>query len=739
MIENVYYINLKERTERKYLVERELNDMGWKYQRFDAIKDENHGRVGCTMSHLKLLTMAKEKNLEYIVIVEDDIQFMRKQWYNDRIKDIMDQDFDVFLLAGNIRPPVRLTEYKDTFKINNSFTTTGYIVKNHYYDSLIQNVKEGLQLLQKDPDGQYNSNAIDCHWMRLQAVDKWYMILPRTITQRPVYSDIEKRFTNYNHLMLDKIERIPNRPNRESVSILICSYNTNIEYVEECLESISNQIGNINIELVWINDGSDELNTKKLKSLLNEFDSKNELVKVVYIENDGNRGIGYSLNKGVQLCSNEIIMRMDSDDIMIEDRIVKQIDFMENNPECVLCGAQMVTFKIINGIQRNISVSSKPNLELETYMKNTNETWLMNHPTFCFRRSKILKIGNYNPSIHSLYEDYELILRVLKEYGKIYNMKDILLRYRIHEKQVTTSNVHISKKIYKEKAKLVKDILFKNKNPDNIIKKSINLTLSTCFYILNSKFTIGTYKKWAKNLIDNVNNFYLVIYTDEKSKYFFDDMNINDNDNIILIIKEIETFNTYEYKDKWIKNHEKRNKIIDVKIEWKLNMLWNEKINFVNETIKNEYFKTKFYGWCDIGYFRCKQGNPPLDNLPHDKISNWPNPTIIENLEDKIYYTQVCDDNYINQIELYKKEKNEIPAKQCSIAGGFFICNIDKLKWWHYIYYNRVEQYLNTDKLIKDDQIIIVDLYLENKDKFKLITQKNKKYDPWFAFDTYLL
>lgn len=733
MLKNVYYINLEERRERKEQVESELNDMGWKYQRFDAIKDENHGRVGCTMSHLKLLTMAKEQNLEYIVIVEDDIQFMRKQWYNDKIKYIMNQDFDVFLLAGNIRPPVRLTHYKDTFKISNSFTTTGYIVKNHYYDSIIQNVKEGLQLLLQDPGGQYNSNAIDCHWMRLQEVDKWYMILPRTITQRPVYSDIEKRFTNYNHLMLDKIERIPQDPmsNRESVSILVCSYNTNIEYVEECLESISNQIGNINIELIWINDGSDELNTKKLKALLNEFDSKNELVKVVYIENDGNRGIGYSLNKGVQLCSNEIIMRMDSDDIMIEDRIVKQIDFMKNNPECVLCGAQMVTFKIIDGIQRNISVSSKPDLELETYMKNTNETWLMNHPTFCFRRSKILKIGNYNSSIHSLYEDYELILRVLKEYGKIYNMEDILLRYRIHEKQVTLSNVHISKKTDKEKAKLVKDILFKNKNPDNIIKKSINLTLSTCYYIFNCKFNIETYKKWAKNLIDNVNNFNLVIYTDEKSKYFFDDMNINDN--IKLVIKEIETFNTYEYKDKWIKNHE-QNTLLNDKIDWKVNMLWNEKINFVNETIKNEYFKTSFYGWCDIGYFRCNN-----NNLPLDKISNWPNPTRIENLQDKIYYTQVCNDNYINQIELYQKQKDEIPQEQCSIAGGFFICNKDDLTWWHHTYYNLVEQYLNSDKLIKDDQIIIIDLFLKYKDKFKLITQGNTKYDPWFAFDTYLL
>ena len=263
------------------------------------------------------------------------------------------------------------------------------------------------------------------------------------------------------------------------------------------------------------------------------------------------------------------------------------------------------------------------------------------------------------------------------------------------------------------------------------IPKNINLTLTTCFYVFNCKFNIEVYKIWAKNLIDNVNNFNLVIYTDNKSKYFFDNININNN--IKLIIKDIESFKTYKYKDNWIKNHE-QNTLLNSKIDWKVNMLWNEKINFVNETINNKYFETYYYGWCDIGYFRCG-----YHNLPYDKISNWPDNTIIYNLRDKIYYAQVCSEKYLNDIELYKKENNEIPAEQCSIAGGFFILNKDNLKWWHELYYEKVEQYLNTDKLIKDDQIIILDLYLENKDKFKLITQKNINYDPWFAFDTYLL
>lgn len=511
------------------------------------------------------------------------------------------------------------------------------------------------------------------------------------------------------------------KPDNE-ISIVIPSYNTNIRYVKECLMSIKKQVGHIGIEIVWIDDGSDELNTKLLKKALEEFEKTTRFIKIVYSKNEENKGLGYSLNRGIELCNNEIIFRMDSDDIMIPTRIQKQLEFMNNNPECVLCGTQIKMFKQVDNKFVDCGETNHLNLDLETFMKNSNNHWLMNHPTFCFRKKQIIEVGNYNDSIHSMCEDFELILRVLKNYGKIYNMEDILLYYRLHKDQLTYNGGKEGSSYWQEKRNnLIKNIL-------NTEYK--NLTLSTCFYIFNCKFNIETYKKWSRNLINNVKNFNLVIYTDEKSKYFFDDMNVNSN--IKLVIKEIETFNTYIYKDKWIKNHS-QNTLLNDKIDWKVNMLWNEKINFVNETIKNDYFETEYYGWCDIGYFRCNH-----NNLPIDEISNWPNKNIIENLENKIYYTQVCHNKYLNDIELYKKNNNKIPQEQCSIAGGFFISNKDNLKWWHNIYYNRVEQYLNTDKLIKDDQIIIIDLYLENKDKFKLITQKNKNYDPWFAFDTYL-
>ena len=45
--------------------------------------------------------------------------------------------------------------------------------------------------------------AIDVHWMQLQRKDNWYILYPRTISQLPDYSDIEKKTVNYNHVMLD--------------------------------------------------------------------------------------------------------------------------------------------------------------------------------------------------------------------------------------------------------------------------------------------------------------------------------------------------------------------------------------------------------------------------------------------------------------------------------------------------------------------------------------------------------
>ena len=224
-----------------------------------------------------------------------------------------------------------------------------------------------------------------------------------------------------------------------NVSVLVSSYNTKAEYITQCLESVRQQTGHFSMELVWINDGSDETHTNIVKDALKRFEESTRFTTVVYVENDGNKGIGYSLNRGIELCSHEIIIKMDSDDIMVPNRIGKQLDFMKTNPNAKICGAQILMFRELN---KGINKTAHSTIHWEDY-KNRPIAWFMNHPTACYRKSAVLKVGNYKDNLRQedgdddLSHDFELELRMLKEFGTIHNLPDVLLHYRLHENQVT--------------------------------------------------------------------------------------------------------------------------------------------------------------------------------------------------------------------------------------------------------------------------------------------------------------
>ena len=69
MLNNIFYINLSYRIDRRVRVEQELQKMGWTdYERFNAIKLKDP-RIGCSMSHLKIIQTAKERDLDYVVVL----------------------------------------------------------------------------------------------------------------------------------------------------------------------------------------------------------------------------------------------------------------------------------------------------------------------------------------------------------------------------------------------------------------------------------------------------------------------------------------------------------------------------------------------------------------------------------------------------------------------------------------------------------------------------------------------
>lgn len=208
-IKHAFYINLDTRPDRKQHVERQMTIIGINAERFKAIKLTN-GALGCSMSHLKILETAKSNDWDHVLIVEDDIKFLNPEVFIKQFNKFLEihKEFDVALLAGNNMPP--FSNIDDTcVKVSRCQTTTGYLVKNHYFDTLIHNYRKGIEKLIKQPK-EHILYALDKYWFHIQEKHNWYLITPLTVIQRADYSDIEKRPTDYCKLMidLDKVEFI---------------------------------------------------------------------------------------------------------------------------------------------------------------------------------------------------------------------------------------------------------------------------------------------------------------------------------------------------------------------------------------------------------------------------------------------------------------------------------------------------------------------------------------------------
>jgi glycosyl transferase family 25 len=209
LLHHIFYINLESRPDRNEQTIQELRHLcpSQKIERFPAIiPPSNHGALGCTLSHIRCLEMAKERAYPYVFICEDDIQFLQPQLLQENLQKFWDtpppDGWDVLILGGNNFQPYEVfSDY--AIHIHFCATTTGYIIAQSYYDILLDNFKQSAQMLEKHPEKHY-LYAIDVFWRKLQKPkeSRWYMLIPPTVTQRFNYSDIENRKVDYGHWML---------------------------------------------------------------------------------------------------------------------------------------------------------------------------------------------------------------------------------------------------------------------------------------------------------------------------------------------------------------------------------------------------------------------------------------------------------------------------------------------------------------------------------------------------------
>ena len=209
-IDKVVYINLKERTDRKISIEKELNSVFSKDKiiRFEAIKHV-HGAVGCTISHLSVVGLAIKNNWRNVLIVEDDMKWNNLPTSSNILNNLMKKQFDVIGLGGTF------VEYDEsTYRAKKFSTSTAYIVNNHYFKTLRNNIAEGLNQLVRKPD-MHSTFALDMYWKKLQERDNWYIIHPPMSIQAAGYSDIQKRDVNYDEYFGLQISSQPkSKPNK---------------------------------------------------------------------------------------------------------------------------------------------------------------------------------------------------------------------------------------------------------------------------------------------------------------------------------------------------------------------------------------------------------------------------------------------------------------------------------------------------------------------------------------------
>ena len=212
------------------------------------------------------------------------------------------------------------------------------------------------------------------------------------------------------------------------------------KYLSEAIESVLNQ-SFTDFEFIIIDDGS----TDSSKNIINSYNDKR--IKYYYKKNSG---LSASLNFGLKLAKGKYIARLDADDICYNNRLMEQYTFMELNPDYVLCGSACDVVDVNNEfIYRNDDIPCDNNKIFER-MKQSN---CFIHSSTFYIRSTVVEIGAYYEPIIHYFEDYMLFYKLIK-YGKAYNFKTPLIRYRLVPGSISSN---INSKYYN---KLKKQIVF---------------------------------------------------------------------------------------------------------------------------------------------------------------------------------------------------------------------------------------------------------------------------------------
>ena len=211
------------------------------------------------------------------------------------------------------------------------------------------------------------------------------------------------------------------------VSIVMPVYNAG-KFLRTSLESILNQTYT-NWELVAVDDGSQDNSL----AILKEYANQDKRIRIY--KQPRNLGVSKTANSALKQVHGTLIARMDADDVMKPERIAKQVLFLQKNPDVVTVGGQC---QLIDENGKVIGNKSFP-LDNQAIYKMMYQAMPVQQPTLMINKKLLPDNFIWYEKEFTTAEEVDLLFRLF-QYGKIANLPDVILEYRIHQNNVSLIN-----------------------------------------------------------------------------------------------------------------------------------------------------------------------------------------------------------------------------------------------------------------------------------------------------------
>ena len=268
-------------------------------------------------------------------------------------------------------------------------------------------------------------------------------------------------------------------------SVLMSVYkNEKVAYFNQAMDSILNQTVRPE-QIVLVRDG---LVYEALQDAIDQYVSTYPEI-FTYLPLEQNGGLGNALRYGLPYCRNELVGRMDTDDISVSDRFEKQLAFFAENPDVDIVGGNISEF--INNPEEIAAYRIVPQShnDIIERLKSKNP---LNHVTVMFKKSALEKAGSYEDFY--LFEDWYLWVKLYLCGAKFANINAVLVNVRISG----MANRRGGMKYYRSCVKLLK---YMKKNRMIGLGKYLKIcTVRFCGYVLlPNKLREWAYKKFLRN------------------------------------------------------------------------------------------------------------------------------------------------------------------------------------------------------------------------------------------------